>query len=769
MSQFSSLTYLHFHHLRSSPETDCELHGPWPMAPQEPATAAVNFSAKCDDALPPSAILQGPSSVCLPLTKKERGRFKKLLKRATAPPTANEHVSSGISSNADWVELLHLREKIHLHYIMVKNQRCAKTETNPSEDSSSTVIPGIQIKRKRDSASHHQIVEAKLHRDLLLQLMHTILSSSCAASQQLRSTPPLSVGKKRKLSSPAQELSSSVDHIDDSPKNAAAIQKEFPLFHTSQWACIHNPVAVSHLAIIELHVSNEADTVRIQQYVNDCMASNQQQYLRTVMTVPTHWFHKNQSEPQSMTHTLMYASNNSSEQPKSNVCQKPVSSINDLIPRLEPFILSKERLLQENYPMEAANIVCDESHQTILQNHSQQNKLDFTEKEALLFIEPFQIIMQNDSKPALSPFVVRKGEECSKSRSRRIFGIDCEMVETAHGLELARVTVCELTEWHVTLEDPYTFSTCLDVIVQPRHRIHNYHTQYSGISATTYQKPSTPIVRLEQVQAQLLLLIDPLDIVIGHSLENDLQVLRWIHPTVIDTAILFQNPSKKRPAFKYSLRHLAAVLLNKQIQNSDRPHCSIEDATTAMELAIRRAVMGPSFGISPKGSMSNWLADVSRSATAVCVGPIGWLQQHVLSTTSAVHALQCEAVHDSNLKAVLSWLSGPKRRAGIVWSQLDFTTKTFHPQQQEKPTSEKDFLVFQTWLQDVIARVPANVVMMICLQTGYPQARAASEHRRARRDPRASMQWSDGEEEQYQQILETCRNGTVLWIGGGGI
>jgi hypothetical protein len=212
---------------------------------------------------------------------------------------------------------------------------------------------------------------------------------------------------------------------------------------------------------------------------------------------------------------------------------------------------------------------------------------------------------------------------------------------------------------------------------------------------------------------------------------------------------------------------LAAVLLKKHIQNSDRPHCSIEDATTAMDLAIQRAVQGPSFGISQKNGVTiNWLVDISRTTSAVCVGPIHWLQQHILSSTSALHALQCESVHDSNLKAVVSWLGGPKRRASIVWSQLDIatskTTKT-------KSSSEEDLDSVGNWLQEVISKVPENVVVMLALQVGYPQTCAASELRRTRRNPRALVPWSDSEEQQYQSVLNSCRNGTVIWIGGRGI
>jgi DNA polymerase III epsilon subunit-like protein len=740
------------------------------VAPQEQENAAPLCVVEADVCLPINTFMQeSATNVGSPLTKQERGRYKKLLKRATTVVASMEPSRvSGISSHADWIELLHLQQKNLHHYQMSRGHRCAEDVPNPEKKSAGTFLPGIQMLWKTENTSQQRTVEAKLHRDLLLQLIHTIVAANVSMSKQ--SAPSKSSGKKRKRIIVPTTALSLENPIHDSIDNATTTNS-LPQFQSNKWVCIHNPVAVSHLAVVELHVSTDADAARIQQCICEYMATIPPQQSRTVMTVPTHWFHANQTEPQSMAHTLMYVPEGTSPLATSCVDQESVFCMSDLICRLEPFIMSKERLLHENYPIDATSIDTNSSPKPntcqgpLLPNKNHSQPPDFSEPEALFFIRPFQTrTHDHESKPSLPPYVVRKAEK--QDVPRRIFGIDCEMVETAQGLELARVTICELTDWtgdDIALDDPYKFVTRLDVIVQPRNRIHNYLTQYSGITASSYQ--STPIVRLEQVQAQLLSLIHPMDIVIGHSLENDLHALRWIHPTVIDTAILFQNASKNRPSFKYSLRHLAAVLLKRQIQNSERPHCSVEDAATAMELAIRRAVHGPSFGISQKnGNMSNWLADVSRSTTAVCVGPITWLQQHILSSTSALHALQCESVRDSNLKAVVSWLAGPKRRASIVWSQLDLTTTA-----TKNMKSSSDLDTVGIWLQEMIAKVPDNVVVMVAVQVGYPPARAAAELRRTRRNPRASVPWSDAEEQQYQSVLETCRNGTVLWIGGRGI
>ena len=50
---------------------------------------------------------------------------------------------------------------------------------------------------------------------------------------------------------------------------------------------------------------------------------------------------------------------------------------------------------------------------------------------------------------------------------------------------------------------------------------------------------------MEEIQVALLGFICKEDIVVGHSLENDLHALRLSHPRVIDTAVLFRTDGRK--------------------------------------------------------------------------------------------------------------------------------------------------------------------------------------------------------------------------------
>ena len=196
--------------------------------------------------------------------------------------------------------------------------------------------------------------------------------------------------------------------------------------------------------------------------------------------------------------------------------------------------------------------------------------------------------------------------------------------------------------------------------------------------------------------------------------------LRWIHPRIVDTSLIFPHgTSQEGNGFikKYSLRHLSAVLLKKQIQRQDsqkQGHCSVEDAAASLYLALQKAKLGPSFGIKNKrnnqknifgkihklqkhlrqrqqhnlsspssvncGKNNDIVGDdlVSRNyqRPLVCLGPSEWINDHILSFQNAAHALSCESMFSSSVKALYSWLkhncNKDNRRPFFIWSKLCF-------------------------------------------------------------------------------------------------
>ena len=87
--------------------------------------------------------------------------------------------------------------------------------------------------------------------------------------------------------------------------------------------------------------------------------------------------------------------------------------------------------------------------------------------------------------------------------------------------ELARLSVIN---WHG--------ETLLDELVKPENPIKDYLTQYSGITKEMLDPVTTT---LHDVQQKLLKLITPTTIIVGHSLNSDLNALKMTHPFLPST------------------------------------------------------------------------------------------------------------------------------------------------------------------------------------------------------------------------------------------
>jgi DNA polymerase III epsilon subunit-like protein len=178
--------------------------------------------------------------------------------------------------------------------------------------------------------------------------------------------------------------------------------------------------------------------------------------------------------------------------------------------------------------------------------------------------------------------------------------VDCEMCETAAGMELTRLT---LVDAHSRV--------ILDTLVLPENPITDYKTQWSGITASMLEDVT---VCFKQAQIAFLRLVSAETILIGHSLDSDLKALKICHLNCVDTAMLFPHPQ----GFPYrrKLKVLAENYLKVQIQKSgpghpkksgahgsQQGHDSVEDARAAMRLVNLKVEKGPSYGV--KGSVSS--------------------------------------------------------------------------------------------------------------------------------------------------------------------
>ncbi|KAI0402239.1 hypothetical protein F4802DRAFT_577056 [Xylaria palmicola] len=185
----------------------------------------------------------------------------------------------------------------------------------------------------------------------------------------------------------------------------------------------------------------------------------------------------------------------------------------------------------------------------------------------------------------------------------RAVSFDCEMGYTVYGLELIRMTV---VSWPAG-------DTLLDILVRPFGEVLDLNTRYSGVrpedmalaeqcavgsdhrptiiptnEAADKVERRLKIAASPKVARDLLFSVISAETpVIGHGLENDLNAARIIHPTCIDTVLLF--PHKQGLPRRNGLKHLMERELGRKIQvdpteGAPEGHDSAEDAQAAGEL-----------------------------------------------------------------------------------------------------------------------------------------------------------------------------------------
>uniref|UniRef100_A0A0N4Z3W3 Exonuclease domain-containing protein n=1 Tax=Parastrongyloides trichosuri TaxID=131310 RepID=A0A0N4Z3W3_PARTI len=155
--------------------------------------------------------------------------------------------------------------------------------------------------------------------------------------------------------------------------------------------------------------------------------------------------------------------------------------------------------------------------------------------------------------------------------TKGVYALDCEMVLTTAGQDVARVTVVDMNS-----------DVVFDQLIKPKYRITDYRTQFSGI---TEELLGTNAVSLEEAQQKLFKLVNQDTILIGHSLNCDLETLKIVHKNVVDTSVTFPH---KNPKYKQSLKNIAKAYINMDIQEAHTGHDSAEDAIAAMKVLIAK-------------------------------------------------------------------------------------------------------------------------------------------------------------------------------------
>jgi hypothetical protein len=208
---------------------------------------------------------------------------------------------------------------------------------------------------------------------------------------------------------------------------------------------------------------------------------------------------------------------------------------------------------------------------------------------------PSHVFKVTDPKRLASIWQFEKTPEQSEEPLARAISIDCEMGYTTLGMEMIRLSALSWPE----------AEELIDVLVRPIGEVLDLNTRFSGVSLDQFNK-ATPyrtkavedadsasqdgerksgLMKVESPAAARKLLFDKIGrntALIGHAIDNDLNVLRVIHPFIVDTVLLYPHP-RGLPA-RYSLKMLTNKYLSRNIQDRQTGHDSNEDAKATGEL-----------------------------------------------------------------------------------------------------------------------------------------------------------------------------------------
>ena len=319
--------------------------------------------------------------------------------------------------------------------------------------------------------------------------------------------------------------------------------------------------------------------------------------------------------------------------------------------------------------------------------------------------------------------------------------------------------------------------------------------RFSGISAESLKNVTTS---LKDVQERLLELFHSRTILIGHSLDSDLNAMKVTHPCIVDTSLLYPHPVG--PPLKSSLKYLAQKYLGRGIQQEDgmKGHDSIEDARACLDLVKMKCEKGPKWGVSdPTGEpiFKRLERAPQRHASAPAGQPRpGKTSAVVLRGSSdrkgpaASHTISC-ASDAEVVEGVRRTVLGDDDGLEIPSGGVDFTFAKFRDletlrgfcldQRLDQPSEEaKDLqLGIQTLtaaVADVVGHImairailPPCTLFIVYSGVGDPRElmRLREQHRTFKREyaykkwDDLSVKWTDTEEQALKTACKKARDG----------
>ncbi|XP_022215362.2 small RNA degrading nuclease 5 [Drosophila obscura] len=195
--------------------------------------------------------------------------------------------------------------------------------------------------------------------------------------------------------------------------------------------------------------------------------------------------------------------------------------------------------------------------------------------------EGYPIPLQGELHSRFRSYMFTKESYKPVTNRSPMYGVDCEMCRTVAGLnELTRISIVD-----------EEYRTVYETLVMPDNRIVDYLTQYSGITEEIMKLVTK---QLKDVQQEVSALLPDDAILVGQSLNSDLNAMRMMHPYVIDTSVCFNISGVRRR--KSKLKHLAMTFLKETIQENEYGHDSIEDSRATLKLVKMKLANSIEFG-----------------------------------------------------------------------------------------------------------------------------------------------------------------------------
>lgn len=204
-----------------------------------------------------------------------------------------------------------------------------------------------------------------------------------------------------------------------------------------------------------------------------------------------------------------------------------------------------------------------------------------------MITEEYPLPLTGNLKHRFAGYVTTNDVYAPVTPKSPMFALDCEMCRTDIGAsELTRVSIVD--------EQGNQF---YETLVRPKNKIVDYVTRFSGI---TPEMMKSVTKTLKDVHEELRNKLPPDAILVGQSLNFDLNAMKMMHPYVIDTSLLFNITGVARA--KTKLKILAKQFLNRDIQCSAGGHNSVEDCTASLQLVHLKLANNIYFG-------DQWLQD----------------------------------------------------------------------------------------------------------------------------------------------------------------